>query len=94
LRFFTTAVSGGTHWSSMVVSKLSAMKMTRSGLLAFCAQGEVGPVFQTPALGSAHSSTKPLWTRISSHFPLSTSDSKPLLYHSWVALMPMIRVQV
>src|SRR5262245_38429413 len=62
LRFFTTAVSGGTHWSSMVVSKLSAMKMIRSGLLAFCAHAEVGVVFQIEFFGSAHSSTKPLWT--------------------------------
>src|SRR6185436_8425925 len=93
-RFFTTAVSGGTLCSRVLVSELRAMKMTRSGLPAFWAQAEVGPVFHTEALGSAHSSTNPLWTRINSHLPLSTIDSKPLPYHSAVALMPMISVQV
>src|SRR5687767_6976496 len=90
-RFFTTAVSGGSHCSRVLLSKFRATKMIRSGL-APPAQAELGPVDQALALGLAHSSTKPLWTRTSSHLALSTSDSKPWLYHSAVALMPMMRV--
>src|SRR2546421_2953158 len=74
--------------------KLRATKMTRAGWLAFIVHGELGAVPHTPFLGSAQSSTKPLWTRMISHFALSTIVSKPCVYHSEVALIPIMRLQV
>jgi hypothetical protein len=86
--FLTTPVRAVVHCSVLVHSKRSPTKITRSGL-APPAQAEVGLVFQNALPGLAHRSTKPLCTRTSSHLSLPTRASKPWLYHSAVALMPM-----
>src|SRR5215207_8668005 len=88
LMFFTTPVRAVTHWLVSVHSNRRPTKITRSGL-APPAQAEVGPVFQNALPALAHRSAKPLCTRTSSHLAPSTIVSKPWLYHSDVALMPM-----
>jgi hypothetical protein len=93
LRVLTALVMVATHSSVVLYSQFTVVRMIRSGLSLFFAQGETIGSFQMASLGSAQKWTKPWWRLMACQRASSLPDSKPAPNQSPVTDTPMTWVQ-
>src|SRR5688572_21905627 len=93
LRVFTAWVMVATHSSVVLYSQFTVVRMIRSGLSLFFAQGETIGSDQMASFGSAQKCTKPWWRVMACQRASSLPDSKPDPNQSPVTDTPMTWVQ-